>query len=518
MFKKFVIPSILLLFASLILFLSLKGLPGNPDPVALNSLQWKDKGPFELSPERGRFALTYSIVEDKSLYFSTPLARFVTPDLGYKDGHYVSLFAPSVSFLVAPGYMVGKALGSAQVGTVAVISIFALLNAILIYAIARRTEVGKAAASIAAAVFLFATPAFSYAGTLYQHHITVFLILLSIYLLLRSKSIWVLFDIALLYAFAVTVDYPNLFLMAPIAIYAIGRMFYTSSKKESIQLHFDTRGIITVVGAILPILFFAWFNYQSYGSPTQLSGTIEAVKTIDLNGKPIFSNDLEGKVTIDPNADPNNRALHFFNSRNLLNGFYILLLSPDRGILFFTPVILFAIYGAFFLYKKNPKLTSLFVGIALIDIVLYGMWGDPWGGWAFGSRYLIPSYAICALLIAQFLESQKKNALILIFFYFVFVYSIGVNTLGALTTNAMPPKIEAEQLSNLSGHIEKYTVARNWEMLTAGDGTKSFVYANWLQGKLYPVEYYAAIVFMLSTMAGISLIYLYPEGRNHNHS
>src|SRR3990167_9827779 len=105
--------TLLILFCTVILALGIRGLSGNPTAEELNSFQWKDSGPLELSPERGRFALLYSIVEDNSLQFSLPIARFATPDLGLSpDGKYVSLFAPAVSFIAIPGYVIGKYFGA----------------------------------------------------------------------------------------------------------------------------------------------------------------------------------------------------------------------------------------------------------------------------------------------------------------------------------------------------------------------------------------------------------------------
>src|SRR5437764_713806 len=60
----------LLLFLATTLLVSMRGNPGNPTQDQLNTPYWKDNGPFELSPERGRFALLYSLVENHSFQFS----------------------------------------------------------------------------------------------------------------------------------------------------------------------------------------------------------------------------------------------------------------------------------------------------------------------------------------------------------------------------------------------------------------------------------------------------------------
>src|SRR5258708_39226500 len=92
------------LFVALVLFLSVRGLPGNPTPSELNTSYWMANGPFELSNERGRYALLYSFVENHSFYLQPALAKFATPDVSYLDTHYVSIFAPSISFVAIPGY------------------------------------------------------------------------------------------------------------------------------------------------------------------------------------------------------------------------------------------------------------------------------------------------------------------------------------------------------------------------------------------------------------------------------
>ena len=62
------------------LFFAMRGHVGNPSISELSSDAWRDNGPLELSPERGRYGLMYSLVEDSSLTFSIPIARFIVPD------------------------------------------------------------------------------------------------------------------------------------------------------------------------------------------------------------------------------------------------------------------------------------------------------------------------------------------------------------------------------------------------------------------------------------------------------
>ncbi len=504
----------LIAFCVLVLTLSIRGILGNPTSNTLSNPQWRDDGPLELSPERGRFALTYSIVEDRSFSFSLPIARFIVPDLGYKNGQYVSLFAPGISFLVIPGYLIGKLVGISQVGVYSVIALFAILNVILIQSIAKRLGADAIPATIGGLLFLFATPAFAYAVNLYQHHVSTFLVLLSIYVLLRFKGYWSLAIIWFLIAASIPIDYPNVFFMIPIGIYALGRMFEVK-KQEVITVSIYFPAILTVITIIFPLVFFFWFNKSSYGNPFQLSGTIASVKAIGEDGLPVapkLTETTQTDIKVDPNKQKKS-AVGFFDSRSLLRGFQVQFTSQDRGILIFTPVILFIIPGIYFLYKKNGEGTSLLVSVIGMNVLLYAMWGDPWGGWAFGSRYLIPTYAIAAIFISVGLTAWKKKIIFLIFFLLVVSYSIGVNTLGAITSSRNPPSAELPALEKISGIKQPYSYDRNINFLKY-TGSKSFIYQSYLYRYFSAQQYYIFLIALIILPVSGLIVYYHFLG-NH---
>jgi len=508
MFLRIVTKVLLVLFCAVILALCLRGLPGNPTSQDLNNTIWKDNGPLELSPERGRFALTYSLIEDKSLIFSLPIARFATPDLGYKNGNYVSLFAPGVSFLVAPGYLVGKYFDASQVGTYAVISIFAVINVLLIRAIALHLGAKPTQATIGAITFLFASPAFVYAVSLFQHHISTFLILSSLYLVLRYNNFFSLSVIWLLFAASIPVDYPNLILMLPIAIAALGKIIIVKKDKTKIAIDVRLLRFLTGIGVILPLLFFMWFNKTSYDKPFQLAGTVANVKEINAQGKPTSPKQV-GTAKVEDvvkKENENRSAINFFKTRKITNGLLTHFVNKDRGILWYTPVMLFALFGIFGLYKKNQGGLAIIAGVIGFNILLYSMWGDPYGGWAFGSRYLIPSYALCGVLIGMALTYWRKNVFALSLFLLLFAYSTSINTLGALTSSRNPPIPEILALEKLTKQEEKYGYDRNWQFLQIS-GTKSYLYIHSLYKYIDVLSYYYLINGSIITF-GVVLIIL----------
>ncbi len=481
------------LVSILVLVLSLRGLPGNPTSTQLNTPAWIEQGPFELSPERGRFALLYSLIEDHSVRLSLPLARFSVPDVGYFQGHYVSLFDPGVSFIAVPGYLAGRWLGVSQVGSFATIALFALFNAWLIRAIAMKLGADKLMATLAGIVFLFATPAFTYAVTLYQHHISTFLVLLSIYRLLKAENLRTLALVWFLFAVSVIIDYPNVFLMAPIILYLTSRILIIKPQKSGLRVNLRLTPVPTLLAILLPLGFLLWFNQASYNNPWQLSGTVKTVRdikteTYQTTESDVLITDIDRYRLAGVNETQTKQPLRFFNTRDLLNGLTIHFLSPDRGMIFYTPVIFLGILGIREAVKRRLKMTAVMLSIISLNVLVYSLWGDPWGGWAFGSRYLIPSYALMAVFIAIFLSNMAKNLLLSALFLTLFVYSVSVNTTGAITTSSLPPKVEVLALEQQTKRPQEYTYQKNFDYLQT-DHAKAYVFRAFADRFLTATQY-----------------------------
>ena len=505
--KKIIMDVFYILFCAIVLFMTVAGIYGNPSAESINQDLWK-KGPFEFA-QRARFALTYSFVEEKSLALSASMAKFALPDIGYKNGKYVSLFAPGTSFVTAPGYILGNIFGISQFGTYLVIAVFALLNTVLVRLISQKLGASKMAASVASFIFLFATPAFSYAVNLYQHHVSAFLLLSCVYLLVTSQSIPKMILVWFLYGVAVLVDYPNGVLMLPVVIYALLKILKIKAEENNVQARLNLRKMFTFLGLVPPILFLFWFNKSLFNTPYQLTGTVQDVVDIRPDGSPLLYTQTKNFVEQlkESQLAINKSALGFFNTRNLINGLYTHLVSPDRGIIYYTPVILFGLLGFSKLRRRGSGEFSLLTSIIGVNLILYSMWGDPWGGWSFGSRYLIPTYALMTIFIAVALADIKKNTLLLFLLVVITGYCVSVNSLGAVTASGNPPKVEAESLEAKSGQKEKYTFERNWDTLFIR-GSESFLYNGYAAKYVGPLAYYLIVTTTLVIVLSSSLLSL----------
>lgn len=509
---------LLVSFYVIILALTLRGNSGVPDSVELSESSWTAGGPFELSPERGRFALLYSIVEDQSLSFSIPLARFAAPDVGYFGGKYVSLFAPGVSFIVIPGYLIGKLFAASQLGAFAAVAVFAVANGLLIKKIAESFGVEAKAGTIAGLIFVFATPAFAYSVTLYQHQVSTFIILCSVYLLNRYSNFWYLSLVWFLVAVSFVVDYPNLVMMIPLVLVALSRLVVLDRDSELIKFKILSYRLLTVLAIFIPLLLLLWFNQISYGHPLRLSGSVTSAEVIDDEGKPSNSRyQIDGQVN-NPQASLKKKQsiTQFFSTREMLNGFYIHFLSPDRGMLTYTPVILLGFVGLVYASFKKMRFVSLLAAVVGLNILLYSMWGDPYGGWAFGSRYLIPAYALLAIYLAYLLQYWKRNLLFMVLFFILAAYSVAVNTLGAVTSNSNPPQVEAIALERVSGKKEYYTYRRNIDYLN-DNYLKSAVFQKFAQKHISAWQYYGVLTGTIIAVFGSLTILLYRQRKENRY-
>jgi hypothetical protein len=188
----------------------------------------------------------------------------------------------------------------------------------------------------------------------------------------------------------------------------------------------------------------------------------------------------------------------------MLNGTYILFISPDRGLILYAPVMLFAIIGIIICLRRKMPFTGVLLGIIGFDIVLYSMWGDPYGGWAFGPRYLIPAFAIASIFIAQALTALRKYNLFLLAFFVILIYSVGVNTLGALTSNSDPPQIEAMALQKATGIQQKYSIDRDWDLINGGQ-SKSFIFQTFAGDYITSWNYYVYVSLYITIIAAFLL-------------
>jgi len=485
-FKKLItIPIILVVFLLLAFIVK-----GNKDVAIKNQTEeemiYGVGSPFESTGSTSRYMLVKAIVDDNTFFFDDKKAKASAPDLVWYNGKYFSIFTPGVSFIAIPFYLFGSYVGFPQLATFSLTIIVSIINFLLVSKISRKVGAGFFTSFIAGIIFLFATNGLPYSLTLTQHHLSTLILLLALNNVLSKRTLTNNLSLGILFGVGALVDIPNIFILLPLILYAVFNHFDVDNKK--LKLKINLKLIALGIGVLPLMVLFAFYNHSLTGSYFKLGQTIgrsdypvNLVKVLDRASK-------DGGISLP------------LNSRIQLHGLQVSLFNTERAIWFYSPVILFGVFGLYYLWRdeEKRKLVLLSISTMLMIIVFYSMHGDPWGGWAFGDRYMIPVYALLTSGVAIFIDKFKKNIPVMLFFLCVLIYSLGVNVLGAMTTTQIPPKVEAVALSKPIPYTYRY----NWDLMNKGLNSSLF-YDAYLKDSLTSKDYlilYTAIVLTLITI------------------
>ena len=243
----------------------------------------------------------------------------------------------------------------------------------------------------------------------------------------------------MLFGIGALIDVPNAFFLMPILIYVLFQDFNLESNGKKLVMFFKLNILGLIIGVIPFLVLFGVYNNITTGSYFKLAQT---------GGQRFSVTSVNGKAPVSTSNTSNGTFFLPFNTRYQLNGLYTLLISNERAWIYYSPILFLGLLGIFVLYKnrKNDKVAIIMASVILTNIIVYSMFSDPWGGWAFGPRYLIPSAAILSIFIGIAIERYKQNIFFAVILFVLTAYSIFVSSLGAFTTTAIPPKQEAEHL------------------------------------------------------------------------
>lgn len=273
-----------LILAAFLYLFTLKGIGGNIKPSDFKNNLDQATRPFELSPERARFALTMALAKDKSFALGTELGNAASPDVGVYNGKFYIFVPPGLSLLAYPFYVIGQHYNMSQLFAFASISLFALLNIFLIYFISRKIfNLNSSLSIFAGLVFAFGSSSWTYAVTLYQHHVTTFLVLSSFIAAWNYAKAGKLRFLAALYIWialgvSIWIDYPNAIFFIPVMVYFLFKAFSIRNYKNKLDFKFDLSIIITSLAFFFLIGLHGYYNQVNFGSFKRLSGSLEGIE------------------------------------------------------------------------------------------------------------------------------------------------------------------------------------------------------------------------------------------------
>jgi len=328
-------------------------------------------------------------------------------DLSVFAGNYYSALSPGFAILSFPFAALGFVLdgntlnlwGWSLVMDEVFVAICSAVAVLLVYEIAR-FYASERASLVAAFALAFATPLWPASTVLFIHGTSLMFAMSSIYMVLRYDRGKIgsrgLLAAGALLGLAGFVEYVALLFVVPLALYLAVRRFRR----------------------VLPV-FLAGF---SLGPAAQLTYNFVAFQNPFL-----FPEQLKGGAS--------GSIISEFNLPSAVVHLSYYLVSPYRGILFFSPIAILGLYALLRLAgNRIPRRDAvLFISAFALPLVTYSSWTDWAGGLFYGPRFLILGFPSLLIPLAPILDewrSRKFGVLVLA----LFGVSSFVEGAGALTT------------------------------------------------------------------------------------
>ena len=113
-----------------------------------------------------------------------------------------------------------------------------------------------------------------------------------------------------------------------------------------------------------------------------------------------------------------------------LQGFYGLLLSPGKGLLWYNPIFTASLvaWPAFF---RRHRAEALFVGsVVLVNVAFFASWFLWWAGHGWGPRFLVAVLPFAILPLAPALEAASRRRVLALLLGVLVLVSVAVQLLG----------------------------------------------------------------------------------------
>ena len=361
-------------------------------------------GRFHVVDEVSLFALT----ESMGLRASTDTNSIAWTQWVNSPGEVLGAFGPDgdvyskkgvgPALVALPWYLLLRLMAQLDIsmgllqGTLLWNGFITALTAAILWLIAVRLKYSDRTAMVLALLFGLATIAWSYANQFFGEPLSALGLLLAFYGMLSWSATgrlrWTLLA-GIGAAFAVLTVNANALAVGLIAIYGIGKQWYDPAVAEVANAEqnaawLTTKRMQTIIKGMalfaIPILFAAAF-LLAYNNARFDS---------------LFST-----------------GYHFDQGEGFNNpihkGLYGLLLSPYRGVFWFTPLFI-ATVACFPLFWRRHKIEAIFIGVlSALFIIMYSMWWMWWAGFAWGPRFLVPLAAFWVLPLAPFLANLDER-------------------------------------------------------------------------------------------------------------
>jgi hypothetical protein len=118
---------------------------------------------------------------------------------------------------------------------------------------------------------------------------------------------------------------------------------------------------------------------------------------------------------------------------NIFEGFAGIWISPSKGILIYSPVLVLSLVGAYLAFKnktsENRHLYLVSFAVIILHTLIMGKWKHWYGGFSFGYRLASDALPFFIILLVPYVLSDIYTRTRKIF-YLLFAFSVGVQLMG----------------------------------------------------------------------------------------
>jgi len=373
-----------------------------------------------------RYEVTAGIVEKHDLAISSGHG------VQGKDGRYYSYYGLGWSVLAVPFYMVGKFIGGGPDPLVYLMQLLAgAVTVAVVFLFCISLGYSNRSSLFASIFYGFGSMAWPLAKQPFEHVAETLFVLLSVYFLylftLHNKITRLILSaiflgIALNIRLTSFLVLPALFLIAGVSRFKKGSLI-NSTKKSIMQLIIYVTVLLPFIGIIL------WYNYYRFGSIYETGFQLIATKT----------------------------GIDFFSGTSFLTGLHGFLLSPGKGIFYYSPVALLFFPAILPFYRKHSRIALGFLAI-ISSYLLFLSKNIYWhGDWSWGPRYLLVIMPFLIIPVVEFLETDrggKKSSLRIAVIYGIFVLGI-VLQVAAVSVDTCKYFFDLQMKKNMQFIVDK---------------------------------------------------------------
>lgn len=195
-------------------------------------------------------------------------------------------------------------------------------------------------------------------------------------------------------------------------------------------------------------------------------------------------------------------------SANWLFGIFGLTIGPARGVIWYNPLLLLAIPGAFWFWRYQRRILILSLTLVVVYFAVYAKWYMWHGGYSWGARFIVPTLPFLSLLAApgwkMLISDRKLGRLGFGIGALLLIASLVVQMLGLLIPYGMVQDQLAQSVTPLFADktfvdLQYSPLLMQWTMISP-----QAIHLAWWRGDAWPatVDWLPLTISLIGVLIG----------------